>query len=260
MRLFLNDYHCRQVLLGCSHDNGYARMLEDYQDDPASRSRVCLLEGVPFPRELESLRHLFLSAKFDSLFRARKIQVEQHQHQQQMLSQPTPPIARTISNSNGESFSVSACPVPQTWASTATMLPTRMASPPATPKPSQSTPQGIPRNRYGQRVDPEPKGDRYDARRVKTLKMCNVHFLRGDCGFGGDCTHSHTYKPSAGELATLRYVVRLSPCRMGADCDDPKCMYGHHCPAGNPCFLGENCRFPEEQHNIDTRVVGRIKV
>ena len=55
LKLTLLDYHCRQILFGCSHDNGYARTLESFADDGQAKARVTLLEGVPFEKELLEL-------------------------------------------------------------------------------------------------------------------------------------------------------------------------------------------------------------
>lgn len=243
-------------MFGCSHDNGYARVLEDVQSDASSL--LSLLEGVPFEREIENLRLHFRATKFENLFRDRKINVEQYVQQQQTF-QSLAASVRTVSPSAADpvSVNISTASIPQTWASAATAL---VASPPHTPAPSQAQLPAIARNRHGERIDSELKYDRFDVKRVKAIKMCNVHFLRGECEYATSCTHSHSYKPSKSELATLKYVVRLAPCRMGHDCDDPKCMYGHHCPSGDPCSMGENCRFSDEKHNIDMRAVRSIKV
>lgn len=59
------------VLFGCSHDNGYARALEECSDNPETVRKVVLLEGVPFEKELLPLP--YLTTKFPSLFRQSKI-------------------------------------------------------------------------------------------------------------------------------------------------------------------------------------------
>ncbi|KAF3037275.1 hypothetical protein E8E12_008346 [Didymella heteroderae] len=51
-KIFSQDYHCRKLLFGCSHDNGYARILEECSDKSEIVSKVVLLEGVPFEKEL----------------------------------------------------------------------------------------------------------------------------------------------------------------------------------------------------------------
>ncbi|KAF2724851.1 hypothetical protein K431DRAFT_216930 [Polychaeton citri CBS 116435] len=70
-RLHLYDYHCRQILLGCSHDNGYARLLDEYTSDDKALHRVTLLEGVPFGKELDVLP--FSKKKLGTIFRESKI-------------------------------------------------------------------------------------------------------------------------------------------------------------------------------------------
>jgi hypothetical protein len=70
-KLYQGDFHCRQIFLGCSHDNGYARILEDSATDDVYVQRVTLLEGVPFEKELLGLP--FKSKKFPEIFRNTKL-------------------------------------------------------------------------------------------------------------------------------------------------------------------------------------------
>lgn len=100
-------------------------------------------------------------------------------------------------------------------------------------------------------------------KRVKKIKMCNVHFLRNECPYD-PCTHDHDYRPNSNELQTLRYVSRLTPCKFGTACDDPKCIYGHRCPndveGKKDCRFGEQCRFEPEMHGMDRTPVRTLKV
>ncbi|KAI9847009.1 MAG: hypothetical protein M1837_003365 [Sclerophora amabilis] len=254
-KLHLYDCHCRQLIFGCSHDNGYARLLEEFTTDTSCASRISLLEGVPFERELYGLRYHFKTTQFDSLFRTTKIE----------LQKPTQAVpARSLNN--GHSPMAPSQPSPSTWATAAASVPLT-TPPPQTPPSNQpfSTASDasltVPRNRYGQRIDPEVKYDKSEVQRIKGLKMCNVHVLRGDCPYGSGCVHGHDYKPTPMELSTLRHVTRQQPCRFGTECEDAKCMYGHRC-LGNPCafiYTG-GCRFPQEMHNVDTTVVKRVRV
>ncbi|KAK4632234.1 hypothetical protein CLAFUW4_03515 [Fulvia fulva] len=70
-KLHIWNYQCRHILFGCSHDNGFARLLEGYAFDDEARSRVTLLEGVKFEKELAKLP--FNKKKLDGLFRESKI-------------------------------------------------------------------------------------------------------------------------------------------------------------------------------------------
>ncbi|KAL2053006.1 hypothetical protein ABVK25_006643 [Lepraria finkii] len=271
-KLHLYDCHCRQIVFGCSHDNGYARLLEDVSE-PSILNSITLLEGVPFERELAQLKTKYRTTRFEGLFRNTKINIyQQHYIQQPMQVQvqqsqpqpqsptpqmnglPPPPVqyqspyqptfSRATSGSPGNAAAHN--PVAPTWASTAMTAPL-VASPPPTPQPAPQPPvKQVPRNRYGQRIDPVAQYDPNEVKRIKKLKMCNVHFLRNDCPYD-PCTHDHHYKPNKNELATLRYVSRMTPCKFGSECDDLKCIYGHRCPSDQEgkkdCRWGENCRF-----------------
>ncbi|RAR09965.1 ccch zinc finger domain-containing protein [Stemphylium lycopersici] len=70
-KLFSENPQCRRLLLGCSHDNGYARLLEKCSDQ--LRNKVILLEGVPFEKELVSLP--YKTDKFPGIFRSTKLVV-----------------------------------------------------------------------------------------------------------------------------------------------------------------------------------------
>ena len=289
--MHLYDCHCRQILFGCSHDNGYARLLEDIAD-PSILKCITLLEGVPFERELAQLKSKYEMTRFEGLFRTSKINVYQQNHNEpptrhktnglpaplpdnepfESDSSPAPAIQYQSSPQpikmpqqaspppvNGDTVNLPA----SNWATAAmTALPS-IASPPPTPKPTQQADQQVQRNRYGQRIDPIVQYDPNEVKRVKKLKLCNVHYLRNDCPYD-PCTHEHSYKPNKNELATLRYIARMTPCHFGSECDDPKCMYGHICPNSvdgkKDCRWGENCRFERDQHGIDRTAVRVMKV
>lgn len=73
LKLFSQDSHCYRLFFGCSHDNGYARVLEEYLDNEEFQDKVILVEGVPFEKELACL--LYKTVKFPGLFRDSKIVV-----------------------------------------------------------------------------------------------------------------------------------------------------------------------------------------
>ena len=203
-KLHLYDCHCRQVYLGCSHDNGYARLLEDTLADQPIVENITLLEGAPFEGELATIKSSFTTTKFESLFRDSKIQISPYNNNGHQLPQqarivlPSPnqsngtPLVRTASNSTNNTSTPSiAAPshvsaAPPTWANAA------MSAPEFTPVPAQPVPKTagaqakntILRNRLGQRVDPAITCDKTELKRVKAIKACNVHLLRGDCPYG----------------------------------------------------------------------------
>ncbi len=190
-KLHLYDPHCRRILFGCSHDNGYARLLEDVADSTI-RDGITLLEGVPFERELYQLKSIYQTTRFDGLFRTTKINVYNQQYpqppglpppglpppQMQHTTGLPPPyqspyqpgLLRTISSSPSAPLN----PAAPTWASAAMTAPTQMASPPPTPQPNANVTKQVLRNRYGQRIDPIVSYDPNEVKRIKKLKMCNV--------------------------------------------------------------------------------------
>lgn len=267
-KLHLNNCHCRHIIFGCSHDNGYARLLEDVADR-RNLDRITLMEGVPFERELAALQAKYRSIKFQGLFRTTKINVYQQQYiqpfpsagtssapyqspyqptqspyqaQQSMhyhngpTNQPTyPPPQPTQSalqrhpSTTTTNVTAKMNPMATSWASAAIAAPAQPASPPPTPQRSPAVPT-INRNKYNQRIDPLFPYDKEANKKLRALHLCNVHFLRHDCPYGDSCTHDHSYKPSKNELATLRGLARQTPCKFGSACDDPICIYGHRCP------------------------------
>ncbi|KAF2633045.1 hypothetical protein BU25DRAFT_487392 [Macroventuria anomochaeta] len=269
-KIFSQDYHCRRLLFGCSHGNGYARVLEECSDKPEIVSKVILLEGVPFEKELLPLP--YGTKKFPNIFRDSKLVAWGHNTfvpgQPRHVSGAGSPAQKVYDISTGLPSRFPA-PPPQVMDSpiparaTAVGLPrtpststiasdgfiTTKATPPmnswaakaaAPPPPASALPayepadrnEVIARNRAGQRIDPPCKDyDKTEVDRVKKLKLCNVHFLRQECPYDMQCTHKHTYQPSRGEIATLRLVARMSPCQNGSGCQDVKCIFGHRCPA-----------------------------
>jgi len=75
-KLHLYNNQCRQIFFGCSHDNGFARTLEEILPEDGSTDRVTLLEGTPFEKELMELP--FRTHKIQDLFRSQKITLYQN--------------------------------------------------------------------------------------------------------------------------------------------------------------------------------------
>jgi hypothetical protein len=289
-KLYLHDVHCHQVLLGCSHDNGYARLLDDTMGDSMLIDHITLLEGVPFERELASLKESFKTTKFGNLFRDTKLATPYQlknapgpiQRPLQTISANLPigsPLSQVHSNSTTDDITPSTTtstksntPAP-TWASMTAAPFVPSASSPAsrsTSKPGggpsvKSTP-GINRNRIGQRIDDlDDSIPNEDIKRVKKLKLCNIFFLNGpEACTNARCNHDHDYNITKNDLKTLRQVARMTPCYFKTECDDPKCIYGHRCPQSQPnardCWYKEDCRFWGWGHGVDTRICKTTKV
>ncbi|KAK2873392.1 hypothetical protein FQN49_002390 [Arthroderma sp. PD_2] len=285
LKLNLFNCHCQQIFLGCSHDNGYARLLEDNIADIELTRRITLLEGVPFEKELASLTGSYRVTKFDTLFRESKlVTLPSHTWDSSAATTnsfssshtglPNPrTVSRTPSNSNGTTTTTSAASAtsgsssaaPTTWASAIAASANTTFKDLTPSKPSTPSPPTIERNKYGQRVDridfkSAPKDE---LNRVKKLKLCNLYFLLGDCP-NPNCYHTHDYKLGKQERIVLQVVARMTPCHFGTECDDAACIYGHRCPLSETgkkdCYWGSNCRFDTDAHGIDTNIVKLTKV
>lgn len=235
----LNPMNCAQAdiatVFGCSHDNGFARLLERYIFDETITKRVTLLEGLPFGKELLELP--FNRSKFGTIFRSEKIvlaPIARGNVNGNIETAAAAALLRSMSHTPSESVSSIAdggyarIGAIATWAGRAAVA---AALPPPTPPAEKASPapaagpltkDTIPRNLKGQRIDPPVKHDKAEVERVRKMKMCNVHYLRGECPFGNKCTHKHDQEPSMKDLEILKVVARYACCRTGGSCDDPK--------------------------------------
>ncbi|KAI9889896.1 MAG: hypothetical protein M1814_004731 [Vezdaea aestivalis] len=68
------NVQCKHIILGCSSDNGYARILTPLGNDPEKSSMISLLEGRPFAAELQALKSRFRTTEFKDIFRSEKWQ------------------------------------------------------------------------------------------------------------------------------------------------------------------------------------------
>ena len=67
--------NCLRIILGVSHDNGYARLLSKLEVENVMPGKVVLLEGPPFATELARFSTTsFPRIKFPNLFLERKLE------------------------------------------------------------------------------------------------------------------------------------------------------------------------------------------
>src|SRR5689334_20617234 len=72
-RLHVGDVHCKHIVFCGSTDNGYARLLGPYSGAEATCSRITMVEGAPFERELAELKDKFCTTSFPVVFRDTKL-------------------------------------------------------------------------------------------------------------------------------------------------------------------------------------------
>ncbi|KAK5467040.1 hypothetical protein LTS15_000010 [Exophiala xenobiotica] len=70
-KLFVDNVHCKHVILCASSDKSYTGFLRQYVDH--DRKHITLVESIPFPHALAEVARQFPQIKFDSVFRHTKL-------------------------------------------------------------------------------------------------------------------------------------------------------------------------------------------
>ncbi|KAJ6779452.1 hypothetical protein PWT90_00757 [Aphanocladium album] len=275
-RWHLQNHNCRQVLLGVSHDAGYAPFLEElFRDDAAARDRISIIEGASLAADLKATGANTTRLDKD-LFRADKpVLVERTSAYAAAAIGRTASPAGSVSSSGGANSST----ISYANAITNGTPPPTMSIPLAPNKPSprskaasnggsasptsgaqyQKIPPQQPDWNPGTRGLDEPivvNVAVMDAvkKRKDTDKLCNNHFLRGPCAKGDGCNFVHDYKPNAEEINAIAVLARQNPCTHGQDCENWECIYGHHCPSiRDGVCTHPYCKFDEDQHPPGTK-------
>ncbi|KAK1459244.1 hypothetical protein CMEL01_02243 [Colletotrichum melonis] len=284
-RWHLRNYNCRQILLGISHDAGYAPFLDEILQDTDTRSRVSLIEGVATVRELKNT-NVHILDPLPSLFRNQKLidrsgdraaeRAEAYARSSAqapasvpffpapsrastsspvMVASPTSPPATlaTTASSSWAGVTAKASPPPvitTPLAKISVNVPARKA-----PEPKVATPAWNPGERG---LDPPIPINATAMDNIKKRtgkdKLCNNHYLRGPCAKGDECCFEHKYKPNPDEINAIAHLTRLNPCTSGQECDVENCIYGHHCPSvtGTTC-THPYCKFRVEDHPPGTK-------
>lgn len=234
-------HNCRQILLGVSHDAGYAPFLDEILRDETTRKRITVLEGVPTIRDIAATGvHIF---KLDTnLFRTEKL-VDRG-----IISSPatngnsTSPKTQTLTPASTISSSTPLASSPfstfaQAIAKAKPASPPPQITMPLAPRSAnavkRSQQSSQPKWNPGRRGLDKPLSVNQSVlnvvkQRKDNNKLCNNHFLRGPCSKGDACQFVHNYKPTNDELDAIAFLSRLNPCTSGQDCEAEDCIYGHH--------------------------------
>ncbi|TQN73939.1 hypothetical protein CSHISOI_01494 [Colletotrichum shisoi] len=268
-RWHLRNYNCRQILLGISHDAGYAPFLDEILQDQDIRSKVSIIEGIATVRELKNT-NVHILDPLPSLFRNQKLIDRSGDRASEAAHHHRPLAVVTTSPSvSVASMATSSAPttVPSSWAGvTAKASPPPVITTPLANKtnniPARQTPLTKPQTlawNPGQRgLDPPIPINQVALDNIKKRtgrdKLCNNHYLRGPCAKGDECCFEHKYKPNPDEINAIALLTRLNPCTSGQDCDVDNCIYGHHCPSvtGNTC-THPYCKFGVSDHPPGTK-------
>ncbi|RFU81761.1 hypothetical protein TARUN_463, partial [Trichoderma arundinaceum] len=275
------------IMLGISHDAGYAPFLDETLQDEATRQRISIIEGVTTVPDLVAtnikiaklgnglFRDDKLSDKFPSLFQAASAS-----NQSTSSALPTQTIAsRTASPAISAGSSQTRTPTLSYAGIVSSASPPPQITLPLTRKPMQT---GTWRDRSQQRAQSEshyqlipastPKNWNPGARgfdepirvNVQVLetikkrkdgdKLCNNHYLRGPCAKRDVCPFAHDYKINDDEMKAVAVMARQNPCSSGQHCELDDCIYGHHCPSIRDGVCAHPfCKFSEDAHPPGTK-------
>ncbi|KAK5452135.1 hypothetical protein LTS15_007199 [Exophiala xenobiotica] len=293
-RFYAHNAQCQRIYLACSHDNGYIAELDKYRHDMIVMPKVMLIHAAQTPSAARAYAGLpFKYTRFDSVFEVSGLQTvskadtsystpppdtpyfdrsptEQHIHEL------TPTASRSSHSSNiAPCGSTPLAPVTLNTKSAAQVSSPAPAPPPPPPtaevaktQPANTSDRtgegknGIPINRFGQRIDwklripTTAEMDEFE-RRIVRRKLCNEHHLRDNCE-SYNCKYDHG--PIDASLKnTLRYKARSIPCTHGSKCRRQDCFYGHQCPWGNNDCGNPKCSFIKTGlHDIKDLEISRV--
>ncbi|KAK0626776.1 hypothetical protein B0T14DRAFT_534862 [Immersiella caudata] len=294
-RWHLRNYNCKQVLLGISHDAGYAPFLDELFQDSLTKNIVTVIEGCPTVRELVAtdVRIMVLD---DTLFRSDKLV---DRTPQMVIAPPTTANAGIIGMTSVVTSAITSTaaavaamtattnggnlPTSPTTSSNSTPAPAPAATyaraissaspPPQITLPLQPRPTATPARPAPAKPAPWSPGPRgldpplqvsqsaLDSikKRKDSNKLCNNHYLRGPCSKGDSCCFEHKYKPTKDEINAIAFLTRLNPCENGQDCGVENCIYGHHCPSVNRDGICTHpfCKFQIDDHPPGTKFRGK---
>ncbi|KAL7798307.1 hypothetical protein V8C37DRAFT_367295 [Trichoderma ceciliae] len=286
-RWHLRNHNCRHILLGISHDAGYAPFLDETLQSEATRQRISMIEGVTTVPDLVAT-NVRIEKLGDGLFRDDKLS-----DKFPSLSHTAPPSSQSISAAFPIHTIASRTASPAISAgSSQTRTPSisyagivSSASPPPqiilpfTRKPMQSgswrdksQARAQSESQY-QLIPPSTPDDwnpglrgfdeaiRVNSQVLETIKkrkdsdkLCNNHYLRGPCAKKDICPFAHDYKINDEEMKAVAVLARQNPCSSGQYCEAYDCIYGHHCPSiRDGVCVHPFCKFSEDAHPPGTK-------
>jgi hypothetical protein len=217
---------CKKILLGISHDNGYAPFLSDVLDRDASRQRISVIEATPTVKGIhlagvavdKTFTDLFMKSKISSQ-NSPSLQQQQQQHQPANGGNPSPPPSRHQERTL----------TPTTEAGSPMRTFTQIFSNQGSPSLSRAQNNEVAQWAAARRIDPPIE---YDSELVKSIRardLCdNYHLKTAGCTWGENCTKKHVDNMTPLEINTLRHFCRQRMCKDKFACKDEECTFGHH--------------------------------
>jgi hypothetical protein len=202
---------CDGIILGGSHDNGYAHLLSKLETANVVPGKVRLLQGPSFAAELDRFgTTTFPRVKFGTLFMETKLESRKTLKYTQVAADGVLPMAprKSVPSPKATTVVVPAPPNPRKLA-----------------QPDYGT---MPPAFWLMQVDV------YSSVKALTPRPCNSHYLIPHGCTKTECNYSHSHKLSQAQISTLLYYSRQTPCeafhnRGGCYYGD-ECIRGHNCP------------------------------
>ena len=264
LQFHLHNSHCKLIILGGSHDNGYVRILNSIATEGYKTERVALLEGIPFGREYTDLP--FERLQFPNLFMTKHLGHYLHSVKYQpllaQLAQQRPDLPPPYTNTTtiGSQSGSPTAPVPNisTEPHIVPTLPlmaeSRVTNPSTPSNPEVFAPKPIKR-------PPVPTPKPAVLKNILRLKPppCYDFYLpdHPDGGTGPcwnermskeNCNYSHQYRFSVEDFDALKFHALRIRCFRGRDCQNQRCFKGHECPS----LKCRGCAFKPEEHRPGT--------
>ncbi|EPE33630.1 hypothetical protein GLAREA_06643 [Glarea lozoyensis ATCC 20868] len=207
LSLNIDNIQCKHVILACGHDSGYAGALREYSNT-TNGARISLLET-------EKMRHEITTLGFKSTTMFRSL------FQNDYISAPALPRPELYSKK------LAGPVLQQTGSGVGGLAPVteeRLVANVARLGP-------VLFDSTGKRVDRPLSVDENLLKAMRKHDFCHWHYLRADCV--KPCVRRHDYRRpvSDKEFDAIWYLSRFGKCnkmrRMGGNCTDDKCIFGH---------------------------------
>ncbi|KAH8689595.1 hypothetical protein BGW36DRAFT_365364 [Talaromyces proteolyticus] len=226
---FVRNPTCSHVIFGACHDNGYVRVLEEYEQKVFA-NRVTLLRSFDTGKEFTGLKFPYI--QMEKIFRTKPVSYHE-----------PPALRQTLENANSATGS--------TWANL--LSATGDTNGFSVSKKSKDLPSGsVLLNSAEQRIDtelPSRSQNAVNSWHQKT-KKANMRYCRTFHLIPGSCDKNTCYSHgplSEEEKLVFRHELRLERCYNGLQCRDPNCYFGHNCSCTD-----KRCKLLPEMHNVDT--------
>lgn len=259
--LFVNNVHCKRIILGCDYDSSYASALSGYDSTPLIAAKITLLaSGDDNDRcELTKYDMLDLGSVFNPI-------TSLSSWYDGESSPPTDDVLQTTSGSTS-SFKATepdkdvheAADTQNTWS----MSPPRHLRHLHPPRRVAKQDKIVLLNIKNERVDPSPEPEDFETResmldRMEVRGFCKYYHLRGKCSIessGEKCKFRHGPDLNKEELKILENdFKKSSPCHSGSHCRNNQCTYSHVCPDQPGCPRGVHCKL-YKFHEIDPTAI-----